>query len=84
MTCCLTIILGFIFFAIAYVVKTKEPPKILGIYAVPGKWYYLKYVAFAALYYFRKVSLSYYYFSFTVLLRKRIITVERDRQMASE
>lgn len=56
MTWCLSIVLGFILFAIAYVVKVQDPPKILGVYAVPGKWYYLKYIAFGGLYYFRKVS----------------------------
>lgn len=29
--------------------RKKEPPKILGIYSQPGKWYYLKYLVFVLL-----------------------------------
>lgn len=64
MTCCLCVVLGFVFLIIAYVVKIKEPPKILGVYSVPGKWYYPKYIAFGALYYFRKVSVLFIIFCY--------------------
>ncbi|CAB3220387.1 unnamed protein product [Arctia plantaginis] len=39
-----------------YNLLCKDAKPIFGIYAVPGKWYYLKYVLFASLYYFRKYA----------------------------
>ncbi|XP_021207156.1 uncharacterized protein LOC101744336 isoform X1 [Bombyx mori] len=41
---------------LTYAFKLKDRKPIFGIYAVPGKWYYLKYVVFGALYYYRKYS----------------------------
>lgn len=41
---------------LTYAFKFKDRKPIFGIYAVPGKWYYLKYVVFGALYYYRKYS----------------------------
>ncbi|XP_014365016.2 uncharacterized protein LOC106716094 [Papilio machaon] len=41
-------------FLIIYAVKKKDPEPIFGVYSVPGKWYYLKYIVFACIYYFRK------------------------------
>ncbi|XP_045525863.1 uncharacterized protein LOC123715088 [Pieris brassicae] len=38
---------------------TEEPKAIFGIYSVPGKWYYLKYVIFSCIYYFRKYANKY-------------------------
>ncbi|XP_075979115.1 uncharacterized protein LOC142978520 [Anticarsia gemmatalis] len=47
---------SFVIILFIYGLKTKDPKPILGIYAVEGKWYYLKYALFACLYYFRKYS----------------------------
>uniref|UniRef100_A0A2A4JMP5 Uncharacterized protein n=1 Tax=Heliothis virescens TaxID=7102 RepID=A0A2A4JMP5_HELVI len=47
---------GFVISLFVYNWLFKNPKPIFGVYAVPGKWYYVKYVLFAALYYFRKYS----------------------------
>ncbi|XP_050351741.1 uncharacterized protein LOC126774316 isoform X2 [Nymphalis io] len=55
MSCCL--ITTFIFIILlVFFLRKKTPDAIFGIYSVPGKWYYLKYVVFSCLYYFRKYS----------------------------
>ncbi|KAJ2943572.1 hypothetical protein O0L34_g16681 [Tuta absoluta] len=53
---CFTVAVGFFTILVIYVLKKKDPEKIFGVYAVPGKWYYLKYMCFAALFYFRKYA----------------------------
>ncbi|XP_034831391.1 uncharacterized protein [Maniola hyperantus] len=55
MTCPLVILGVFIVFFVIFL-RRKDPKPIFGIYSVPGKWYYLKYVVFACLYYYRKYS----------------------------
>ncbi|XP_026487221.2 uncharacterized protein LOC113394210 [Vanessa tameamea] len=55
MTCCLVTTLIFIVLLVFFLRK-KDPDAILGIYSVPGKWYYLKYIVFSCLYYYRKYS----------------------------
>lgn len=55
MACC-AIFLGVLLILLAYFIRKKDPKPIFGVYTRPGKWYYLKYVVFACLYYFRKVS----------------------------
>ncbi|XP_045450924.1 uncharacterized protein LOC123659795 [Melitaea cinxia] len=41
---------------LVFLLRKKDPDAIFGIYSVPGKWYYLKYVVFSCLYYYRKYS----------------------------
>lgn len=55
MACC-AIFLGVLLILLTYFIRKKDPKPIFGVYTRPGKWYYLKYVVFACLYYFRKVS----------------------------
>ncbi|XP_032520520.2 uncharacterized protein LOC116772433 [Danaus plexippus] len=45
----------FIVFIVIYL-KRKDPEPIFGVYTVAGKWYYLKYVAFSCIYYYRRYS----------------------------
>ncbi|KAH9636746.1 hypothetical protein HF086_005069 [Spodoptera exigua] len=47
-------IAGFVIILTIYHLLWKDPAPILGIYSVPGKWYYVKYVLFGILYYVRK------------------------------
>ncbi|CAG9782082.1 unnamed protein product [Diatraea saccharalis] len=54
--CGLICFIGFIFLILVYNYKFKDPKPIFGVYAVPGKWYYVKYVVFAFIYYYRKYS----------------------------
>ncbi|XP_072947825.1 uncharacterized protein [Epargyreus clarus] len=39
-----------------YLFRKRDPKPIFGVYAQPGKWYYLKYVVFACLYFYRKYT----------------------------
>ncbi|XP_047534996.1 uncharacterized protein LOC125069520 [Vanessa atalanta] len=55
MTCCLVTTVIFIVLLVFFLRK-KDPEAIFGIYSVPGKWYYLKYIVFSCLYYYRKYS----------------------------
>ncbi|XP_063535367.1 uncharacterized protein LOC134745304 [Cydia strobilella] len=55
MACCL-VLWGVAVALLAYVARKKDPAPIFGVYTRPGKWYYLKYVVFAAIYYFRKYA----------------------------
>ncbi|KAJ0178098.1 hypothetical protein K1T71_005921 [Dendrolimus kikuchii] len=48
--------IALIIILLIYNAKVKDPKPIFGVYQVPGKWYYLKYVLFAAIYYYRKYS----------------------------
>ncbi|KAL0871663.1 hypothetical protein ABMA27_004186 [Loxostege sticticalis] len=52
----LLLVIGAITVLLIYSVRYKETKPIFGVYSVPGKWYYLKYVVFACLYYFRKYA----------------------------
>ncbi|XP_047993503.1 uncharacterized protein LOC125231937 [Leguminivora glycinivorella] len=44
---------------LALVARRKDPAPLFGVYTRPGKWYYLKYVVFAAIYYFRKYAIRF-------------------------
>ncbi|KAM3955850.1 uncharacterized protein ACR2FA_010194 isoform 2-T2 [Aphomia sociella] len=47
-------VVGFVLILTIYSFKYKTPNPIFGVYTVPGKWYWLKYVVFAGIYYYRK------------------------------
>lgn len=56
MSVALSLFGGFFIIFLIYGIRKKDPKPIFGVYSVPGKWYYVKYVLFACLYYLRKVS----------------------------
>ncbi|XP_041987767.1 uncharacterized protein LOC121739387 [Aricia agestis] len=50
------ILISIVLVLLIWFLVKKNPKPLLGVYSQPGKWYYLKYVVFACIYYYRKYS----------------------------